>query len=320
MNNFANAVRRHAFLKKIETKDVNEAMTLAGHDFEVEMVPLEINGQTIWDKKAVIRKDNGSYLGTVGNSWQPVQPKVIYDMADTLIKETNGSITGTITMQRGSVMGLALTLGQNEFIPGDRYEFNMLLLTSFNMSYTVLAKVLTRRFFCMNQMPSSKQLFSLKHTTFVNERLGAAMKMLAHYNQEITGFQSKMTRLINAPMSDEAALNFFTGLLPAVNEESKRSVTLKDNAVGTFIDLLSRGKGSDWPGVRGTAYGVLNALTEYTNYYKPTRVFEGREQDEVKFESLVFGAGGDFMTLGMAQLLDYAYALDKTPGAPIKVN
>lgn len=313
-------IRRHKFINPIETRDIWEAMEAGDHNFEVEMVPLAVNGQTIWDKRAVVRKDTGDYLGTVGNQWTPVQPKVIYDMADVLLKETSGTITGTVTMQRGSVMGLVMRLGQIDILPGDTTEFNMLLLTSFNSSYTVLSKVITKRWFCLNQMPTSKHLFSLKHTTFVQERLGAAMKMLGHYNQEIEGFQSNMARLISAPMSKDSAVGFFRGLLPTVKEESKRSTTINDNAVATFSELLRAGKGSDWPGVRGTAYGCLQALTEYCNFYKPTRVFEGRDGDEVRFESLTFGASGDLMQSGMSGLIDYAVEREKIPRAPIMVN
>lgn len=61
------------------------------HSFEVESQRIKTDRNIlIPDKKAMIRTDTNTYLGTVGINWEPVQPEVLYDMAKELIKATNG--------------------------------------------------------------------------------------------------------------------------------------------------------------------------------------------------------------------------------------
>jgi phage/plasmid-like protein (TIGR03299 family) len=295
-------------IKAIETQDVGEAMYLGNHDYEVDMEPIKLaNGTEIWDKKAVIRKDTGKYLGTVGKDYQPVQPKTIYSMVDAMLKSTGGKITSVIDLHNGSVFGVALTLSQAEFLPGDRVDHQFLILASHNGMYGILGRALTTRLLCLNQVPSSTRLFNLKHTRFVTDRLDVATRMLTYYDKEIKNFDSSMKQLVDLKMTDNRMTEFVHELYPkAAGAPSKRSQSIRTNNMTALIDLLYHGKGLDVPGLKGTGWHVFNALTEYVNYERTTRVQEGREENEVRFEAINFGSGNELMQRGLTLLLDMA--------------
>jgi len=293
-------------IKSIKTKNVYDAMEAGDHNYTVDKQPLELpDGTTVWDKKAVVRTDTGAYLGTVGRDYQPVQPVRIYEMVNTMLDATGGEITGVVNMHKGSVFGVVLHLNTAEYLPGDPVELNFLLLAAHNGMYGILGRALSNRLICLNQLPSSTKLFNLKHTRFVDGRLDVATKMLSYYNNEIADFNSNMLQLTQYKMNGEATTNFVHDLYPAAKKESKRSESIRNNQISSLIELLYTGKGvEDVPGLKGTGWHALNALTEFVNHERTTRVKAGRDEADVRFEAINFGSGNDLMQRGLKLLLE----------------
>lgn len=290
---------------EMKMTNANEAMERAGHNFAVTKVPVSLpSGQIVPDKMATIRQDTGEYLGTVGAGYTVVQPSDFYGVAQEFMKETGAEITCTMTMKGGAVIGINFLVDTREYLPGDPVEMNFLMMTAFDMSYSVLGRALSRRLFCLNQLPSSTRLFDVKHTTFAYKRLDIAMKMLGYFSQEAGAFDAKMKALTKCPMQERDQIEFFKNLHPAPSKGSRRAKSILENNTMAFIRLLHSGAGVDVPGVRGTAYHTLNALTEYVNYFRVTRVKNDRVEEEVKFESTIFGSGNRLMQNGLNRLID----------------
>lgn len=156
----------------------------------------------------------------------------------------------------------------------------------------------------MNQLPNSNSLFDIKHTTYASQRVGMALRMVGFYGKEQKSFNEKMKALVKYPMTERAMIDWFTGLLPVPAKGSKRSNSIFENTRAMFVKLLNSGLGVEVPGVRGTGYHALNALTEFVNHHRSTRVKEGRDPAEVKWESTLFGAGNQFMQKGFNKIVD----------------
>jgi len=289
----------------MNVKSASEAMEVSEHDFAVTKVPLCLpSGQPVPDKMATIKRATGEYLGTVGSGYTVIQPLDFYGVAQEFIDQTGATITRTMTMKGGAVMGINFLVNTQEYLPGDPIEMNFLMMTAFDMSYSVLGRAISKRLFCLNQLPSSTRLFDVKHTTFAYKRLDMAMKMLAYFSREQKWFNEKMRALTKYPMSELNQVAFFKQLHPMPAKTSKRANSILENNTMTFIRLLHSGAGVEVPGLRGTAYHTLNALTEYVNHFRATRVKGDRVEDEVKFEATVFGSGNRLMQNGLNKLID----------------
>jgi len=301
-------IERVAQFTDLNTQDIDKAMYNSGYDFEVAMKPLYLqDGTKVWDKQAVVRTDTNKYLGAVGMQTRHVQPKDFYAMAAELINSTGGRINQGITMSNGAVIGVSFTLDSVEYVTGDVIDLNFLMLTSYNSAYAILGRALSHRFFCLNQLPSSQKLFNIKNTTGNLQRLQTATKMLGYYGKEMQDFNTKMKLLSGFRMSDSMALEWFSNLLPQPKKDSKRSNSIYTNTIETFTECLVNGMGVDHPGVRQTGYGALNALTEFCNHYRSTRVADGKSKAQVKFESLVLGGSNDkLMAKGFESLVKIA--------------
>lgn len=313
------------FKTEVKTTNVAEAMEIGDHNYTVRKEPIRLaNGLVIPDKKAVVRTDLDHdnpkrYLGTVGKDYEPVQPIAIYEMAHAMLQSMEGSyISNVLNMHNGSVFGMSLHLARREYLTGDLVDLEFLLLAAHNGMYGILGRALTTRFFCLNQVPSSTKLFNLKHTRFVENRLDTATKMLSYYDREIKSFDHNMKALVNFKMNDDLLQTFVHRMFPEPKgKETKRSNSLRTGKISTLINLLYSGKGVDVPGLKGTGWHAFNALTEYVNHERSTRVKDGRDVAEVRFEAVNFGSGNDLMQRGMGTLIEMAQT---EPGAPYMVR
>jgi len=279
-----------SFNKEIETKDVYEAMEAAEHNFSVVKEKIYTDhGLLVPDHVAIVNQDTGQYLGTVGSGWEPVQPQTVYELANDLIESTNGKINGCFSMMNNAIMGISFQLAKKEYIEGDPIDLNFIMVNSFNGTHGVAGHSTTNRIACMNQANTSNRVYSLKHTKFVLNRIEIVKNILKFYENEIKNFDEKMMHLINTRMNDSEAIEWFKSLFP--KPKSPTGETRIEKQVGIFIDCLMNGRGSHISGVRGTSYGAFQALTEYINHRKPVKIHNDRDEDEVKFQSIHFGAG-----------------------------
>ena len=290
-----------SFLTKIDTTDINEAMEIGNHNFKVEKVSLKTVGDiNVPDHVGIINADTGQYLGTVGKGWIPVQPEVIYDMANHLIESTNGKINGVFNMFGGSVIGVSFTLAEREYVAGDKTDLNFIMCTSFNGMYGISGSATTNRLACLNQVNTSSKIYNLRHTRFVNNRLEVVKNILTFYDNEIKDFDKKMMKLTNIRMNQKEAIEWFRGLFP--DPKSPKSAKMLDNQTTIFLDNLNNGRGSEIVGVKGTSYGAFQALTEYINHNRSVKVHHGREEEEVRFQSIHFGSGNTLAQRGLTDL------------------
>jgi phage/plasmid-like protein (TIGR03299 family) len=283
------------------TNDVNMAMEAGNHDYQVEKRDLYTpDGLLIPDYVANINVDTGDYLGTVGRNWQIVQPSVMYELAEELMNATDGKIDSVYNLRNGSVMGISFHLADREYIDGDPIALHFLMLNAFDGSHGLAGHAPTYRSSCLNVCNASNKVYNTKHTKNILNRVEVIKNMLRFYQNEIANFDRKMNSMVSHRMNEEEAVAWFRSLFPT--PKTRQAETRMDNQVLTFIDCLRTGRGSEIAGVKGTAYGAFQALTEFINYYKSTRVPEGRDVDEVRFESIHFGSGNTLTQKGMNKL------------------
>jgi phage/plasmid-like protein (TIGR03299 family) len=293
------------FLTPIDSTNQTEAMIEAGHNFVVDKIRLrthsmdeEFNGIDAPAHVGIVRMDTKQYLGTVGKGWEPVQPHVLYDLANELKDSMDGKIEASFNMMDGAVIGINLNLGEREYVEGDKVKLSFLMLTSFNGMYGIAGHATMSR--QESSINTSSKVYNLRHTKYVANRLTVVKEILKYYEREIENFDKKMQGLVNKRMSTKDALEWFRSLFP----EPKSTVAEKklDNQVILFLDCLENGTRANVRGVKGTSYGAYMALAEYINHHRSVRVHNGRDEDEVRFQSIHFGTGNNLAQRGLNKL------------------
>ena len=140
--------------------------------------------------------------------------------------------------------------------------------------------------------------------------MSVVKEMLKFYKKEIESFDEKMMKMVGKRMNEQDAVNWFKSLFP--KPKSPRAERKLDNQVLIFIDCLRSGRGSEISGVKGTSYGAFQALTEYINHYRSTRIHNGRDEDEVRYQTIHFGSGNTLTQKGLNTLSEMDMEFDES--------
>jgi phage/plasmid-like protein (TIGR03299 family) len=282
------------FSNLVNSENITDIMMEANHNFTVKKVNLKTKSVdkffddiSVPDHVGIVREDTLNYLGTVGKGWEPVQPIILYDLAQELIQSSNGKIVGTFTMMNGAVIGIELNLGEREYVEGHKVQLNFLMLTSFNGMYGIAGHATMT--YQDSSINTSSKVYNLRHTKYVANRLDVVKEILKYYEKEIENFDKKMEGLANKRLSTKEALDWFRNLFP--KPKSTLAEKKLENQVSIFLSCLENTGEANTRGVKGTSYGAYMALAEYINQFRMVKVHNNRDEDEVRFQSVHFGTG-----------------------------
>lgn len=118
--------------------------------------------------------------------------------------------------------------------------------------------------------------------------------------------EQKLNMLATRKMTREAMVSTLDRLFPATKSADGKPVetTRRTNILGDILKLYESNDGNQFPEQRGTAYNLLNAVTEYTDHYRSARNGE-------RAESAMFGSGDRLKTQTMEVLMETAKGLQE---------
>lgn len=129
------------------------------------------------------------------------------------------------------------------------------------------------------------RVFGVRHTKNVNQGIEAALQVLGYVEAEETKQRIMAQRMAQAQFSAAEAAKAFN-LLLGIREGSEPS-TRVENQAKELNRLFSAGTGN----LGRTRWDAFNAVTEYVDHGRSSRVTEGRDESEVRFESVLMGSG-----------------------------
>jgi hypothetical protein len=145
----------------------------------------------------------------------------------------------------------------------------------------------------------------IKHTKTADERLSRAKKMIQGTVQTAESLKAKLRLLASTPLKREHVTTIFDRLFPVKRTEDNREVssTRRDNMLAEILASYEVCDGGIFPEQRGTAYALLNAVTDYTDHIRGTRKTNGDSEEYARAESALFGSGAGVKS----QALDVIY-------------
>jgi len=305
---------------------VNEAMVsedaikLGGLDWLVFLAPVyghNFDGEgysEIEGYHRLIREDTRTTLSIVGNKYTPLQNRDAFKLADSLIE--NGLRYDVVgSLQGGRRIWLLAKLPDQIRVIGHDVLDNYLLLTSsHDGSQTVKISLTPIRVVCMNTLRqaevSADYLLRAKHTSSVHATVARKLRPLFVNIQAWTkGFTEECQLLACKSVNDREIDTFLRELLGYQAKDlnvdnSKDDLTVRaGNMIETIKELHAGGKGSDIPGVRGSLWGVFNAVAEYTDHLSSVK---GEDKTEARLSSIWFGTGARLKEKAFQKALELA--------------
>ena len=266
----------------VSTSDMLRMAGLA--DWNVQCVPVSALIQGDYKDRslshAVVRMSDKSILGHVGSRYVPISNEDTFAFADTLLGEnarweTAGSIAngtqvfGSLAINREFVLD---PQGSN-----DKTETYLLVHTSHNGAKPLTAMVTPVRVVCQNTLNMAfgnfKQKFSIKHTRNATDRVEEARHALNLTHSYMDAFEIEARKLFETEIDKKKFYEIVDAVfpMPTIKDPMAKqsNVTQWENRRDAIADLYFLSPTN--ANIKGTAWGALQALTEYQDYYRLER-------------------------------------------------
>ncbi|MCD8557803.1 MAG: DUF932 domain-containing protein, partial [Shewanella xiamenensis] len=276
-----------------EQQPINVWLKEAGMNWRIEQSDVlfnadntSLNIRSHSDAKVLYRSDSLKPLSVVSNRYKVVQPSEVLNFYKDLVSAGGFELETAGVLKGGRKLWALAKTGQEAKIKGnDRIKAYLLLATSCDGTLCTTAQFTSVRVVCNNtlQMATRDNSGAVKvpHSTKfdpmqVKEALG-----LGFSNWD--AFMRNLKQLGQRSVSPMEADQYLRAVL---NEPDARE-GIPDSKVFQKVGglYLSDGMGADYAAANGTAWGLLNAVTEYVDHHR-----RARNQDN-RLDSAWFGQG-----------------------------
>jgi phage/plasmid-like protein (TIGR03299 family) len=294
----------HGLGQKVsEGASIEQWLEEARMTWEIRSSPVQYTNGSLHDYgdfRVLYRSDSNAPLSVVSDRYKVVQPRTMVEFFRSLVEREGFEIETVGSLKGGRrIWALARTDIENDVVASDRIKAYLLLITSCDGSLATTAKFISTRVVCWNTqaiaLGESGHEVRVRHNSlFDANEVKGDLGLLG--GESFEAFMWRMRTLSSMKVSQSDAHAVLSKLLPTPTnpqmsvEESK--------GFRTIMELFNgHGRGSRLMGVEGTAWGLLNAVTEYTDHHMRARSAENR------LSSAWFGVGANLKAAAEEALL-----------------
>ena len=284
----------------------------AGMDFEIKQTDVLFNAangdgnllnlRSNPDATVLYRSDNFEPLSVVSKRYKVVQPKDVLGFYRDLVSVGGFELETAGILKGGKKLWALAKTGQETILSGgDKVKAYLLLATSCDGSLATTAQFTSVRVVCNNTLQMavgvSKGAVRVPHSTLfdpaaVKQELGLGMSAW-----EV--FMTNIKAMSNRPVNKFEAMSYLVNVL------GDAALPLNDQpnqkAIQTVYGLYSgEGKGSKLQSASGTAWGLVNGITEFVDVHR-----RARNQDN-RLDSAWFGQGAQIKQKALEQAIALA--------------
>lgn len=247
------------------------------------------------DQHVLFRSDSKKPLGLVSEKYKVVQPSEVIEFFRDIAKAGGLELSAAGTIFGGRRFWATAKIGEaSPTSVKDKIGGYLLISTSADGSLATEVRRTTVRTVCQNTlamaMKDAAASIKVSHKSVFDPEQVKAFMGLNEAAWE--AFKHQVVRLANKPVTLEAAEATTAELLGGGD---KVYATAGYNKI---LDLFQgEAKGADFDGVNGSAWGLLNAYTEFVDHWSRARTHENR------FVSSQWGAGAQFKQRALDKML-----------------
>lgn len=259
------------------------------------------NGEIVESGDFILcRSDTGLKLGNCTDRYQPVQPATVIEFYRDLCSDYKFTIETMGSLDSGKRIWALAKTGDGFSVMGqDMIGSYLLLATSYDGTMATRAMFTSVRVVCHNTLTiankDAKSAISVPHSTNFDHN---AVKIdLGIYANQLETFEDNVNKLARVTVGKQQALDFIFNLMKEKETELKDCSTRKTNIIGNVLSLFQgKAAGSGFKSADGTAWGLLNAVTQYVDH-------EQGNNANNRFKSAQFGVGATLKDKAFQSLL-----------------
>jgi phage/plasmid-like protein (TIGR03299 family) len=246
------------------------------------------------DHKVLFRSDTHAALSVVGQRYQVVQPREILEFYRDLTEVAGFELETAGVLKGGRKCWALARTGQAGVIKGnDLTKAYVLLATACDGSMATTAQFTSVRVVCNNTLAvaiaGAVNAVKVRHNTAfdakaVKQQLGISVSAWDDFMYRLRTLSERKVKRRDVAAYFERV--FAEPGAKAIVKKPTSGNSTTPRAMQQVLALFEgRGRGSDLPSAKGTAYGLLNAVTEFVDHERRAR------GTDYRLDSAWFGQG-----------------------------
>ncbi|MGC3963622.1 MAG: DUF932 domain-containing protein [Rhodocyclaceae bacterium] len=269
----------------------------AGLDFQILETPVRYMAESVGmlgsimtfaDQKVLYRSDSKAPLSVVSNRFQVVQPREVLEFYRDLTEVSGFELETAGVLKEGrKVWALARTGQSSTLKDKDVVNGYLLLATACDGTLATTAQFTSIRVVCNNTLAvalknGQQHAIKVPHSTnfdaqVVKQQLGVSVSSW-------DSFMYRMKTLSERRVKSHEAMNYFLRVF--TDPEANPASLTNERAIKRVQALYDgEGRGAELGSAKGTAWGLLNSVTEFVDHQR-----RARSQD-YRLDSAWFGQG-----------------------------
>ena len=244
------------------------------------------------EQKVLYRSDTKAPLSVVSARYQVVQPSQILEFYRDLTEVGGFQLETAGVLKEGRKLWALARTGQSATLKGrDQLNGYLLLATACDGSLATTAQFTSVRVVCNNTLQialgdNAGAAVKVPHRSQFDAQ--AVKRQLGIAISSWDAFMARTKALAERKVSDAAAETFLRRVLTysTATLADRDVLAVNERAIKAVGQLYAgRGKGADLASAAGTAWGLLNAVTEYVDHHRRAR------SDDHRRDAAWFGQG-----------------------------
>lgn len=244
---------------------------------------------TFEDQKVLYRSDTKAPLSVVGGRYQVVQPREVLEFYRDLTEVSGFELETAGVLKAGRKFWALAKTGKETALKGnDTVKGYILLATSCDGTLATTATPTTVRVVCNNTLSIALNgaSFAVKvpHSTAFDPQ--AVKRQLGIAVSGWDAFMYRMKTLSERKVKSHESMNYFLRVLCQTDGHADSQNLTNERALKKVQELYEgHGRGAELGAAKGTAWGLLCAVTEFVDHERRAR------NQEYRLDSAWFGQG-----------------------------
>lgn len=271
----------------------------AGMDWQIQESPVHFKADAIGhlgsihsfpEQKVLFRSDTKAPLSVVSQRYQVVQPREVLEFYRDLTERSGYELETAGVLKGGRKLWALARTGQSTALKGnDVVNGYLLLATSCDGTLATAATPTTIRVVCNNTLTiainRASQAIKVPHSTRFDPR--TVKQQLGITVSQWDDFMYRMRTLAARPVKDHETKAYLRSVLCEVQNDKPEPTGLSnERALNKVLSMYEgHGRGAELESAKGTAWGLLNSVTEYVDHERRAR------SNEYRMDAAWFGQG-----------------------------
>lgn len=262
-----------------EAPTSKEAIELAGLNWKVESKPVfNEKNEEIPGFIANTRNTDGKVFGIVSNRYNIVQNEDAFSFTDSLIGEDVRYETAG-SLREGRTVWLLAKMPERKIL-GDKFDPYICFTNSHDGFGAVKVCMTSTRVVCNNTLnlalSTASRMWSTRHVGNIQEKLAEAQHTLKLANDYMNGLSEEAENLAMIKLSNNEIERMFDTIYPIKEDDTQRK---KNNVLNLKENFFRCYNMEDIAQFKGTAWGVVNAVSDLVCHYAPARMTEKYQEN-----------------------------------------